>query len=70
MVTGSAPIKKDVQVFMQAIMACPMIEGYGQTENTGGAFITSTFDPESGHVGGIVVLIIFIYIVQLGIQIV
>ena len=31
MVTGSAPIKREVQTFMKTIMACPMIEGYGQT---------------------------------------
>jgi long-chain acyl-CoA synthetase len=31
MVTGSAPIKRDVQNFMKTIMACPLIEGYGQT---------------------------------------
>ena len=55
MITGSAPIKKDVQVFMEAIMACPMIEGYGQTENTAGAFVQDAGDPNIPHVGGIVV---------------
>ena len=55
MVTGSAPIKKDVQVFMKGVLAAPMIEGYGQTENTAGAFVQNAKDPELGHVGGIVV---------------
>jgi long-chain acyl-CoA synthetase len=31
---------------------CPIIEAYGQTENTGGAFVTLAADTESGHVGG------------------
>lgn len=31
MITGSAPIKKDVFEFMKIVMSCPFYEGYGQT---------------------------------------
>ena len=31
MITGSAPIKKDIFDFMKVIMCCPFYEGYGQT---------------------------------------
>lgn len=57
MITGSAPIKKDVFEFMKIIMSCPFYEGYGQTENTAAAFINNSKDPLAGHVGGVVVTI-------------
>lgn len=59
MISGSAPIKPEVFEFMKAIMCCPFYEGYGQTENTGAAFISFAEDPICGHVGGIVVTFIF-----------
>ena len=37
---------------MKIAMCCPLVEGYGQTENTGAGFITDAFDPQTGHVGG------------------
>ena len=37
---------------MKIAACCPIIEAYGQTENTGGAFATLAADSESGHVGG------------------
>lgn len=37
---------------MKVVMCAPFIEGYGQTESTGGVFITSQNDPETRHVGG------------------
>lgn len=52
MVTGSAPLSGDVINFLKVVVCCPMIEGYGQTESTGGSFITRPDDQESGHVGG------------------
>lgn len=38
MLTGSAPINPKVLELFGKIMGVPFIEGYGQTENTGGAF--------------------------------
>lgn len=52
MISGSAPLLPDVQKFLKITMCCPLLEGYGQTENTGAGFITAGLDPEVRHVGG------------------
>ena len=52
MISGSAPLTPDVHSFMKVIGCAPLIEGYGQTETTGGSFITEPNDPIVGHVGG------------------
>ena len=53
MVTGSAPLNKDVANMLKICMSCPMAEAYGQTEGTGGEFGMRINDPTSGHVGGV-----------------
>lgn len=55
MISGSAPLLPDVHAFMKVVMCCPLLEGYGQTESTGAAFITHPNDPMVGHIGGPVV---------------
>ncbi len=55
MITGGAPLSKKNFEFMEMIMGCPMMEIYGQTENTGAAFIRVLQDHKTGHVGGILV---------------
>jgi len=52
MLTGSAPLSKDVCDFLKIVGCCPLLEGYGQTESTGASFVTVTMDPLAGHVGG------------------
>lgn len=60
MISGSAPLLPDVHNFMKVCMCCPLLEGYGQTQNTGAGFITDAYDPLTRHVGGPVVIFIFI----------
>lgn len=63
MVSGSAPLLPEVHAFMKAIICCPLYEAYGQTESTGGSFVTSQNDPKVSHVGGPVVNICFIVVI-------
>lgn len=52
MVTGSAPISGEVLDFLKVCFCCPIIEGYGMTETSGGASGTFASDEKSSHVGG------------------
>lgn len=52
MVTASAPIDKAVLDFFKVCFCCPVLEGYGLTETSGGSSVTWESDPISGHVGG------------------
>ncbi len=40
MSTASAPISNLTKDFIKIIACCPLVEGYGQTENTAIAFVT------------------------------
>jgi len=51
MITGSAPLEKDIIDFLKIAMCCPFYEGYGATETTAASCLTATNDPEAGHVG-------------------
>lgn len=51
MVTGSAPIAKEVLNFLKIAFCVPILEGYGQTECAAPGSITWSNDPQSGHVG-------------------
>ena len=53
MVTGSAPLAKEIVNFMKIAMCCPFYEGYGQTESAAGICLTKSEDSEAGHVGGV-----------------
>lgn len=52
MITGSAPISPEVLNQLKVTACCPILEGYGQTESTGGSFMTHSEDTSQGHVGG------------------
>jgi len=54
MITGSAPINKDMHNFLKIAFCCPILEGYGQTESTAASFITNSTDPINGHIGGVI----------------
>jgi long-chain acyl-CoA synthetase len=53
MLTGSAPISKDVINFLKVAIGVPIYEGYGQTETCAGSTLTFSEDGEAGHVGGV-----------------
>mmetsp|Transcript_57329 Transcript_57329/g.65689 ORF Transcript_57329/g.65689 Transcript_57329/m.65689 type:complete len:674 (+) Transcript_57329:34-2055(+) len=52
MITAAAPMAPDRLKFLKVAMSCPILEGYGQTESTGGSFVTHSQDGSVGHVGG------------------
>lgn len=55
MISGSAPLRPEVQQFLKCVLCAPLYEGYGQTETTGAATITGDNDPQCGIIGGPVV---------------
>jgi len=52
MVTGSAPIDREVLAFLKVCFACPILEGYGLSETSAAATASHRDDPNLGHVGG------------------
>ena len=52
MITGSAPISKEVIDFFKVTMSCNMFEGYGQTELCAASSLTLPTERTAGHVGG------------------
>ena len=52
MLSGSAPITKDLISFTKIVFACPVLEGYGQTESCGASIATRVTDNDSGYLGG------------------
>lgn len=49
--SGGAPLSADTQRFINICFCCPVAQGYGLTETTGGATICETNDQSTGRVG-------------------
>ena len=49
--SGGAPIDKSVIEFLKVCFCCPIMEGYGQTENFGAGATSNLDDHISGHIG-------------------
>lgn len=52
MLTGSAPMSKEVVDFLKIAFSTVLIEGYGGTESCAGMLLSNAMDITSGHVGG------------------
>lgn len=52
MLTGSAPIDKQVIDFLKICFSCPIQEGYGLTESSASGCLMAPEDRVTGHVGG------------------
>jgi long-chain acyl-CoA synthetase len=52
MISGAAPLPLHVQEFLLAAVGCPVIQGYGMTENCANATLAHLADYRAGHVGG------------------
>ncbi|EFA84511.1 fatty acyl-CoA synthetase [Heterostelium album PN500] len=49
--SGSAPLDPKIAEFLIACFCCPVVQGYGLTENVGGAAVAYPEDQSIGHVG-------------------
>jgi long-chain acyl-CoA synthetase len=50
--SGAAPLPEHLNIFMHTVFCAPMLQGYGMTETTAGAFVGSPKDPPD-CVGGV-----------------
>lgn len=52
MLTGSAPLSKEVMNFFKVAFSAQFFEAYGMTETCGASVLTTAYDNLTGHVGG------------------
>jgi long-chain acyl-CoA synthetase len=48
MISGSAPLSRETQIFMQSCFRCPLRQGYGLTETGSGGTISQFDDTDEG----------------------
>lgn len=48
MASGSAPLTPETHSHMKAIMCCPLLEGYGQTESSAAVLYSRAYDRHYG----------------------
>ena len=53
MLSGGAALEHDILQGMKVMVGCPLVQGYGQTENAGSALLNSIYDTSSGTTGGV-----------------
>ena len=51
LVSGAAPIEGEVLDLLKICFSCPIVEGYGQTENAAAGTVSGFDDNLSGHIG-------------------
>lgn len=54
LITGSAPVPKDIMRDIKLLLSCPILEGYGMTELHGASTSTNYSDLSNLNVGGVV----------------
>ena len=53
MLSGGASLQHGILQAMKVMVKCPLVQGYGQTENAGSALLNSIYDTVSGTTGGV-----------------
>ena len=51
--SGGAPLQKEILQRLKVMIGCPLVNGYGQTENAGSALLNSVYDTACGTTGGV-----------------
>ena len=53
MLSGGAALQRDILQGLKVMVCCPIVQGYGQTENAGSALLNSVYDTATGTTGGV-----------------
>ena len=53
MLSGGAPLQREILQRLKVMVGCTLVNGYGQTENAGSALLNSIYDTACGTTGGI-----------------
>ena len=53
MLSGGAALQRDILQGLKVMVCCPLVQGYGQTENAGSALLNSVYDTAAGTTGGV-----------------